>query len=962
MEICGCLRSRSRVAYIVPAKLPGPSHRWSPTVLSRRFTRFSHEAARNENRKHQTLARPAYKWNHESKPSVSTPSERVRNHQPLGRLFKDGSIELTRPSKKPWKRPKNPPKPPFQRFAYSSELTTMSTTVELAVTPTVDTPGTCVQFHHESASYIFGRLSEGTQRAWGSRRMNLGSTKHVFLTGNVEWGQLGGLLGFLLSVATAVGSARDIRVTENEARKRKGQNLLPPFKHDGFGVHGGDNLCHSLAACRGIIFRQALDVHTFEQREDPRAADTSDIKPDWQDGAIRVWKVPVRRARSSSPVKRPRSPSPNVRNGVDTPVDTSSPLEPRLSDFNVAKLVVEKHMFNGQLSHPKWEQRKLSEVKPTDDALTWRGGKVAVYTGPFATEGKEIPNPDDIAYVLTDDKSPSTQTESFPLNHKPLPPTAYSETSMSYIVKCQDRRGKFNAPVAISLGVKRTDFARLVRGETVEGENGSAVTPEMVLGEPIKGKGVIVADISSSDFIDSFMERPEWANGELLADIVTMYWILGRGVAQDARIQKFMAEHSQFRHVLCAQDVCPNEIGNSKAAQLHTQMRCVDADRFPLLEFNNVPEIPEPAAGSNVEVGKSGMRFQLMPRFVENDRRDTSADLTGAANSVDENALQLAREAQAKVSDPEFLAKVEQQEQDIPNRDAEIIPLGTGSSVPSTHRNVSGTLIKVPGIGNYIFDCGEGTIGQIRRAFGNEKTEDVLRDLQCIVVSHLHADHHLGAVTLIRAWYEQTLKDNSNATLAIVCINRYRFMLEELSQVEDFGYHRLRFPSCPWGRDRDVTTEDQLGEENFGLRSIKRVPVKHCWKSYATQLELTSGLRLAYSGDCRPSMDFARECEGAHLLIHECTFDNDMSSDARYKNHSTMGEALEVATEMKARRTLLTHFSQRYSKADSLRHETADGQENSVLLAFDLMRVKLGDFQKAACFIPAIQKLMEKDD
>ena len=87
-----------------------------------------------------------------------------------------------------------------------------------------------------------------------------------------------------------------------------------------------------------------------------------------------------------------------------------------------------------------------------------------------------------------------------------------------------------------------------------------------------------------------------------------------------------------------------------------------------------------------------------------------------------------------------------------------------------------------------------------------------------------------------------------------------------------------------------------------------------------------------------------------------------MSSDARYKNHSTMGEALEVATEMKARRTLLTHFSQRYSKADSLRHETADGQENSVLLAFDLMRVKLGDFQKAACFIPAIQKLMEKDD
>jgi ribonuclease Z len=308
------------------------------------------------------------------------------------------------------------------------------------------------------------------------------------------------------------------------------------------------------------------------------------------------------------------------------------------------------------------------------------------------------------------------------------------------------------------------------------------------------------------------------------------------------------------------------------------------------------------------------------------------------------------------------VARIEEQELDIPNRDAEIIPLGTGSSVPSKYRNVSATLIRVPGIGNYLLDCGEGTLGQIRRLFDAEEATDILRNMRCIVISHVHADHHMGTPSLIKAWYEQTLKDNSNATLAISCIGRYRVLLEELSQIEDIGFHRLRFPSCPFPKekDRDLTTKEDLGDENFGLASIKRVPVPHCWRSFGTQLELTSGLKIAYSGDCRPSKLFAQECRGAHLLVHECTFGDDKQDHAKAKKHSTMGEALGVAREMEARRTLLTHFSQRYSKSDSLKRDRVEGVEHDVLLAFDFMAVKLGDFQKAACYLPSVQRFMEK--
>ncbi|UKZ69264.1 uncharacterized protein TrAtP1_010276 [Trichoderma atroviride] len=100
------------------------------------------------------------------------------------------------------------------------------------------------------------------------------------------------------------------------------------------------------------------------------------------------------------------------------------------------------------------------------------------------------------------------------------------------------------------------------------------------------------------------------------------------------------------------------------------------------------------------------------------------------------------------------------------------------------------------------------------------------------------------------------------------------------------------------------TAKEDLGEENFGLASVKRVPVPHCWRSFGTQLELTSGLKIAYSGDCRPSKLFAQECRGAHLLKHECTLGDDKQDHAKVKKHSTIG----VAREMQARRTLLDTF------------------------------------------------------
>lgn len=787
----------------------------------------------------------------------------------------------------------------------------------------------------------------------------MGSTGQVFLSGSVSWNQIGGLFGYVLTIGGSLDASKEQLIIMNQERKAKGNKMIPQTLTERVGIHGGDNLSHMLAACRPVVLRQPVNVATFEHRSDPRAERPDNLEPDWQDEAIRVWKIPVRRARSSEPKKRRLSRSNTNEDGASEGDQLKK--NGTLSNPAYAAAIVEKTMFNGKLRGNFLIPMMLSKVKPQHTVFIQENNRMKLYDGPLS--GPDSDPTRTVWVVPQEDDVIDRDTDTINLTHSPLPPTRYSESSMCYIVKCQDRRGKFNPVKAKELGVVPSSFGKLTAGHSVTGKDGMTVTPDMVLGETQRGKGFAVVDIESRDFLDSFFERPEWSNAELMSHIVTVYWILGTGMANDARIQQFVSDHPDQKHIFCASDTCPNVISLSGPSELQTKLRRIDPDRFSLLQYDNAVKGNIPS-GPSVEPAQAGSKDQLMPRLLLGiGHVATPPNLIEAAKSVSDEILELSRKAQEETAAAEFLQKLEEDEKDIPSRDAEIIPLGTGSSIPGKYRNVSATLIRVPGIGNYLFDCGEGTLGQIRRLFGDEETGNILRDMKCIVISHLHADHLLGVPSFIKAWYEHTLKDRK-ARLAISCIARYRHLLGEISQVEDIGYHRLEFVSCVSGSgaDKAITTAEELGENNFGLSKIKRIAVPHCWLSKATEIELTSGLRIAYSGDCRPSQSFAQECEGVHLLIHECTFDDDMGSHARKKMHSTVGEALGVAREMKARRTLLTHFSQRYVKADSLK-KNEGGETGETLMAFDHMRVKLGDFKKAAAFQPAIaQMLLEAGD
>lgn len=85
------------------------------------------------------------------------------------------------------------------------------------------------------------------------------------------------------------------------------------------------------------------------------------------------------------------------------------------------------------------------------------------------------------------------------------------------------------------------------------------------------------------------------------------------------------------------------------------------------------------------------------------------------------------------------------------------------------------TLIEIPGHGNLLLDCGEGTWGQMQRRWGPVDSLDILRNLRCIFISHNHADHHIGLSRLLSKRQEVCCFDprllghsSSNSTLQLL--------------------------------------------------------------------------------------------------------------------------------------------------------------------------------------------------
>ncbi|TKA24512.1 hypothetical protein B0A50_06669 [Salinomyces thailandicus] len=883
----------------------------------------------------------------------------------------------------------------------------MRSYVQVLTTPTADTPGTTLLLHFDNKRYLIGSLAEGTQRASVQMGARMLKVSECFITGRTEWRNVGGLIGMILTLADASsssaaasaedakkraqvkgkklgisGDAKKMRELEEQARKETDSRLT---------LFSAPNLNHTLATARRFVFRKGMpiDVHEIEEDESKQTGkDEDEWAPYWADNNIKVWAMsvkprPTSNAVDSKPATGSGTVSPRKRSIDEVyerePVPdggqtiTASDFTPKERSLLTAKAVVAE-MFNSSWRMDTLHETPLADVKlPASIFIrNEETNKIERYSGPLP--GGQQPVPDPTMTVLVRKPWPGALIET-------LPPTEPAKEAVSYIFRNHTQRGKFHPERAEALKVEKGfKWAQLSFGNSVQNQDDETITPDMVLGESKEGGGMAVVDLPDSSYIDALLSRPEWREPKVISGVGAIVWLCGPNVASDERVQSFMKEKAHMQHVISGPETCPNNIALDSAAAATVRLRQVDPARYVTPVHQNQLLQGPPLLPENARSAERGQVIQLEPSLeVHNKQATPYLDISATEAETSGEVLEEAKKAQAGCQ--EIDASTQRWLNSLPPgaSQVEITTLGTGSALPSKYRNVSATLMRVPGWGSMLFDCGENTLGQLKRVFTADELKDILHELRMIFISHMHADHHLGTVGVIKAWYVEVHscqplpagslnKDTfgGQSALAVVSEPAMCSWLSEYAAVEDFGFSRVAplciFPANPSRRipsklgwftsptelsslpssqaRTDLLAERHVQASLLNLSDIQAVPVQHCHGARAVSITFPSKFKASYSGDCRPSRPFSMIGKGSTVCIHEATFDDELQGDAEAKNHSTTSEALSVAQAMGAKSCVLTHFSQRYQKLPILEHgasSTGDAAEPAKAVSEDVV-------------------------
>ena len=260
-----------------------------------------------------------------------------------------------------------------------------------------------------------------------------------------------------------------------------------------------------------------------------------------------------------------------------------------------------------------------------------------------------------------------------------------------------------------------------------------------------------------------------------------------------------------------------------------------------------------------------------------------------------------------------------------------------------------------------MFDCGEGTQRQMMR-WG------VSFALADIFFTHLHADHILGVIGLIRT---MSLQGRTEA----LTLWGPRGSSRVLKRAEGLGFERSPFPFDMRELEPEAPLDragyqifpfvvEHRGSTSIGYSIVEAtrkgrfdperarelgIPEGPLWgqihRGQAVTLDdgrviepsalvgpTRPGRHVVITGDTRPCQATVEHSRNADLLIHEATFGDEEAERAIETGHSTAREAAMVARDAGVASLLLFHFSARYSRdASELGKEARQCFERTIL-------------------------------
>jgi ribonuclease Z len=274
----------------------------------------------------------------------------------------------------------------------------------------------------------------------------------------------------------------------------------------------------------------------------------------------------------------------------------------------------------------------------------------------------------------------------------------------------------------------------------------------------------------------------------------------------------------------------------------------------------------------------------------------------------------------------------------------EIVFLGTGCPVVSTERYGPAQLILADGA-KILVDCGSGVTQRLLAAGVPG------RDLDALLLTHLHSDHLVDLYQLIVSSWHQG-RDRPLPVYGPPGTRRYVEGLMALWEPE--LSQRVAHERRPSTAALEVAvTEIAAGQVlAFGGLSVRVVEVDHkpVRHAYGFVFE-AGGKKLVLSGDTRRCAALIDAAQGADLLVHEVFIHREMpvvegvrsaETVAKVAGYHTLSDEVgKIATEAGVKALALTHFVPPAADRAALLAEVAADYAGPLVLAEDLLRIDL---------------------
>ena len=285
--------------------------------------------------------------------------------------------------------------------------------------------------------------------------------------------------------------------------------------------------------------------------------------------------------------------------------------------------------------------------------------------------------------------------------------------------------------------------------------------------------------------------------------------------------------------------------------------------------------------------------------------------------------------------------------------------------VPTKERNHSAVLVSYSTEG-ILIDCGEGTQRQLKIA--GIKPSKVTK----ILISHWHGDHVLGIPGLIQTLakneYDKVLEiygpkgtkeRMKNMFKAFSFEDKIETRIHEITKKKFFEGKDFFLEALPL--EHSITTlgftfiEDdkrrirvdvvrKLGIPDGPLlgklQSGKSITFKGKKITPEQATYVVKGKKLSFIADTVPCNNALELAMNSDILVCEATYSTKLEEKAAEYLHMTAKQAGLLANQAKAKKLILTHFSQRYKTMEEIEDDAKDVFSNTIC-AYDFMKIKI---------------------